>query len=81
MTITNKKLIEILTVAIENVETANALIAGVINQLNEKEKREWVGLTDEERMQLAVTTGAMSADWLPFMEAVETKIKEKNGIN
>ena len=41
-------------------------------------KRTWVGLTDDERMELAVSTGAMSADWLPFMEAVEAKLKEKN---
>lgn len=41
-------------------------------------KREWQGLTDNERMELAVKTGAMSADWLPFMEAVEKKLKEKN---
>ena len=41
-------------------------------------KREWHGLTDNERMELAVKTGAMSADWLPFMEAVEKKLKEKN---
>lgn len=43
-----------------------------------KNKKEWQGLTDEERMQLAVATGAMSADWLTFMEAVEAKIKDKN---
>lgn len=41
-------------------------------------KRAWVGLTDEERFKLAVQTGAMTADWLPFMEAVEAKLKEKN---
>ena len=41
-------------------------------------KREWQGLTDEERMELAIKTGAMTADWLPFMEAVEKKLKEKN---
>ena len=40
--------------------------------------RQWVGLTDEERMELAVQTGAMTADWLPFMEAVEAKLKDKN---
>lgn len=41
-------------------------------------QREWVSLTDGERMELAVATGAMSADWLIFMEAVEAKLKEKN---
>jgi hypothetical protein len=41
-------------------------------------KREWQGLTDEERFELAVQTGAMTADWLTFMEAVEAKLKERN---
>ena len=41
-------------------------------------KREWQGLTDNERIELAVKTGGMSADWLFFMEAVEKKLKEKN---
>ena len=41
-------------------------------------KKPWVGLTDEERFELAVQTGAMTADWLTFMEAVEAKLKEKN---
>ena len=43
-----------------------------------KLRREWVGLTDEQRFELAIKTGAMSADWLPFMEAVEAKLKELN---
>ena len=38
----------------------------------------WVGLTDEERFELAIQTGAMTADWLPFMKAVEAKLKAKN---
>ena len=40
--------------------------------------REWVGLTDGERMAIALECGAMSADWLVFMEAVESALKEKN---
>ena len=49
-----------------------------VNRLGRPNKRPWVGLTDEERMELAVQTGAMTADWLPFMEAVEAKLKDKN---
>jgi hypothetical protein len=40
--------------------------------------RQWVGLTDEERFELAIQTGAMTADWLSFMKAVEDKLKAKN---
>ena len=43
-----------------------------------KPRREWVGLTDQQRFELAVKTGAMSAEWLPFMKAVEAKLKELN---
>jgi hypothetical protein len=40
--------------------------------------RKWVGLTEWEREAIAVECGAMSADWLVFMEAVERVLKEKN---
>ena len=40
--------------------------------------RQWVGLTEWEREAIAVECGAMSADWLVFMEAVEKALKEKN---
>ena len=46
--------------------------------LREFQKREWVGLTDEEKNQVAWSCGAMSADWLEFAEAIEAKLKEKN---
>jgi hypothetical protein len=41
-------------------------------------QRQWQGLTGEERFDLAIQTGAMTSDWLPFMEAVEAKLKTKN---
>jgi hypothetical protein len=41
-------------------------------------KREWVGLTKEEQCQIAIECGAMSADWLDFVVAIEAKLKEKN---
>jgi hypothetical protein len=41
-------------------------------------KKQWVGLTDEERIQLAIDCGAMSDDWVIFLETVEAKLKEKN---
>lgn len=43
-------------------------------------QREWVGLTDEEQMQVAWSCGAMSADWLDFARAIEAKLLEKNSL-
>ncbi len=43
-------------------------------------KRQWVSLTEWEREAIAVECGAMSADWLVFMEAVERALKEKNSL-
>jgi hypothetical protein len=40
--------------------------------------RKWVGLTEAEREAIALECGAMSADWLVFMEAVERALKGKN---
>jgi hypothetical protein len=42
------------------------------------EKRGWVGLTDEEAMQICVDCGCLSEDWLVLLEAIEAKLKEKN---
>ncbi len=41
-------------------------------------KREWVGLTDEEAMQICEDCGCMSEDWLVLLDAIEAKLKEKN---
>lgn len=41
-------------------------------------KRPWVGLAEHERVAIAEACGAMSADWLVFVEAVEKALKEKN---
>lgn len=38
----------------------------------------WIGLTEWEREAIALECGAMSADWLVFMKAVENALKEKN---
>jgi len=40
--------------------------------------KKWVGLTGWEREAIALECGAMSADWLVFVEAVERALKEKN---
>lgn len=75
MTVTNQRLVEILTTAMEKPEIANALIQRVINTLN-KQKREWQGLTDEE---IHSTNGYEEDRKLyRFAHAIEVKLKEKN---
>lgn len=41
-------------------------------------QREWQGLTDEERGEVALSCGCMTADWLAVAHAIEAKLKEKN---
>lgn len=43
-------------------------------------QREWVELTDEERIQVAIDSGCLSADWIKVVKATEAKLKEKNGV-
>ena len=38
----------------------------------------WVGLTEWEREAIAHACGALGAEWLVFIEAVEKALKEKN---
>ena len=41
-------------------------------------QRTWVGLTDEEAMQICVDCGCLSEDWLTFLDAIEAKLRSKN---
>ena len=41
-------------------------------------KREWVGLTDDEIDELAELHGLDLMVYVPFTEAIEAKLKEKN---
>ena len=53
----------------------------LFRSLRSQTKREWVGLTDEERNQLwrdVVKWGDPSHDDVDLMKAIEAKLKEKN---
>ena len=81
MTVTNKRLAEILTTAMEKPEIANALIQRVINTLNQQEQREWQGLTDEEVSEILDDVIGFNSCFGPetdFARAIEAKLKEKN---
>ena len=41
-------------------------------------QRQWAGLTEWEREAIAHACGALGAEWLVFIEAVEKALKEKN---
>ena len=40
--------------------------------------REWVGLTDEDRLRLWLKTDSEDVDRYAFAKAIEAKLKEKN---
>ena len=43
-------------------------------------KREWVGLTDEEIVEIAATPAAIRGSYVhSFAQAIEAKLREKNG--
>jgi hypothetical protein len=80
-----KNILRVYLEAFENYQitnTGNLDATGHIAELAraavKEDEKEWVGLTDEERIQLAIDCGAMSADWVIFLEAVEAKLRDKN---
>ena len=81
MTVTNQRLVEILTTAMEKPEIANALIQRVINTLNRQGEREWQGLTDEEIKEFVGAWGSLPVDGYTrkLFDQIEAKLKEKNG--
>ena len=41
-------------------------------------QRTWVGLTEQDRMEISDKLGLMDVAWLDLMESIEAKLKEKN---
>ena len=41
-------------------------------------RREWVGLTEADGVQIAIDCGCVDVAWLVFARAIEAKLKEKN---
>ena len=42
------------------------------------QRREWVGLTEDEAVQVAIDCGCLDVAWLVFARAIEAKLKERN---
>ena len=41
-------------------------------------RREWVGLTESEKVNVALNCGCADVAWMDFADAIEAKLKEKN---
>ena len=41
-------------------------------------RREWMGLTEADGVQIAIDCGCVDVAWLVFARAIEAKLKEKN---
>ena len=41
-------------------------------------KRLWVGLTKEDKFEIAEKLGLVSVEWLNLMQVIEDKLKERN---
>ena len=62
----------------EGYNAVKAMCSDVLHLISEQQKREWVGLTDEEREYLWSITPIEDEDRFAFVLAVEAKLKEKN---
>ena len=43
-------------------------------------QRTWVGLTEQDKMEISDKLGLMDVAWLDLMEAIEAKLKDKNHV-
>ena len=41
-------------------------------------QRTWVGLTEQDRIEISDKLGLMDVAWVDLMQAIEAKLKEKN---
>ena len=44
----------------------------------DQEPRQWQGLTEAEKVNVALDCGCADVAWMDFADALETKLKEKN---
>ena len=43
-----------------------------------KAQRQWIGLTKEDKFEIAEKLGLVSVEWLNLMRVIEAKLKERN---
>lgn len=87
---TNKEALELALITLErdnlkvgniyvNYDIQKALIKLVKNKLEKKQKKKWVGLTEEEMLEAENGCSYMDAFELTlYAEKIEAKLKEKN---
>jgi hypothetical protein len=67
------------------VPTKLITVGNVLEQAGYVKKKEWVGLTDEERAHCFDDVEFNKVDWCPdhaqYAKAIEAKLKEKNNAN
>ena len=44
----------------------------------DQEPRQWQGLTEAEKVNVAIDCGCADVAWMDFADAIEAKLKEKN---
>ena len=70
--------------ASDELGRATKAITALRQAIEEEEKREWVGLTDEEFVEVATETGEQSEKMseleitVALWKAIESKLREKN---
>ena len=72
MTVTNQRLVEILTTAMEKPEIANALIQRVINTLNKQPEPEpvaWFCELPDNKISIKIVGKPTEGNWKPFYTA------------
>jgi hypothetical protein len=64
---------------VDEIKRLIGVIGGIA--LQQAEKRQWVGLTDEEFEDIELGCRSTSSGKIEAMQKVEAKLKEKNGLH
>lgn len=49
-----------------------------VDAIEHPEYKKWIGLTEQEHIQLAIDCGCLSSDWVFYGAAIERKLRDKN---
>ena len=76
------ELITVLRAAIEQAQPELVCVCGAIWEGQElvstPRPRQWQGLTEAEKVNVAIDCGCADVAWMDFADAIEAKLREKN---
>ena len=77
---TDRELMQQALETLEDIFGKNKVDVGIITALRQPlaQPEQWVGLTEAEKVNVAIDCGCADVAWMDFADAIEAKLRDKN---